>query len=264
MNGPISAASRPAEIAIVMAVLNRATVVQRAIDSVCSQTVPVELVVVDGGSTDGTVDILQRNGFAIAAWISEPDKGIYDAWNKGVERSKAPWLIFLGSDDELAGVDALEKLLPMLARLDDKTPLAYGRTIYVDGDGNPVREAGTSWKRLEPLYRAGVATLPPAVVYRRSAFDRAGAFDQGFRITGDYEWSLRATKTAPPAFLDLVVIRAGAGGISWGPRQQYKILFETRRGLKKNGSWRPNWRWYKGVARNWAYAHLDRFRGRRP
>lgn len=93
--------SRPL-ISIIVAVYNNAVTLQRCIDSVASQSYPhKELVIIDGGSTDGTVEIIKRNSDKIDCWVSEPDRGIYHAFNKGLDRTKGDWIYFLGSDDYL-------------------------------------------------------------------------------------------------------------------------------------------------------------------
>ena len=87
-------------ISIIVAVYNGEKTLQRCIDSVFSQTYPhKELIIIDGGSTDGTVDILQTNNDKITYWKSEPDNGIYQAWNKALDHAKSDWICFLGSDD---------------------------------------------------------------------------------------------------------------------------------------------------------------------
>ena len=90
------------KISIIVAVYNSKKTLQRCIDSVFSQTYPhKELIIIDGGSTDGTVDILRANNDKITYWKSEPDNGIYQAWNKALDHAKSDWICFLGADDYL-------------------------------------------------------------------------------------------------------------------------------------------------------------------
>ena len=89
-------------ISIVVSVFNGADTLQQCIDSVTDQTYPaVELIVIDGGSTDGTREILLRNASKLAYWVSEPDRGIYHAWNKALVHAQGDWISFLGADDYL-------------------------------------------------------------------------------------------------------------------------------------------------------------------
>ena len=93
---------------IIIATYNAAKYLETALQSVFSQTVnDYELILIDGGSKDGTVEIIKKHQDRIAYWVSEKDQGIYDAWNKGVEQAKGDWVLFIGSDDTLVP-DALE------------------------------------------------------------------------------------------------------------------------------------------------------------
>src|SRR5512138_2868657 len=94
-------------VSVVTPVFNGAATLARCIESVAGQTYPnVEHLVADGGSADGTTGVLRRAG--VAWWVSEPDRGIYDAINKGIDESHGEWLYFLGADDVVATPDALE------------------------------------------------------------------------------------------------------------------------------------------------------------
>lgn len=97
-------------ISIIVAVFNGKITLQHCIDSVAQQTYPnKELIIIDGGSKDGTVNLLEENRNKISYWISEPDRGIYNAWNKGLEQTTGKWIIFLGADDYLWDVRVLER-----------------------------------------------------------------------------------------------------------------------------------------------------------
>ena len=105
------------KISVVMAVFNRVSVVEQALSSVAEQTYKnIELIVIDGGSTDGTVDIIKKYADAgkVAYWCSEPDNGIYDAFNKGVQHATGKYVQFLGSDDALCDEYSIEKIVEEL------------------------------------------------------------------------------------------------------------------------------------------------------
>src|ERR1700732_3837604 len=98
--------SKPADIdefppvSIITAVFNGQDSIASCIQSVLRQNYPnIEHIIVDGGSTDGTVEVLRHYGGQIATWISEPDAGVYDAWNKGLKLASGHWIAFLGADD---------------------------------------------------------------------------------------------------------------------------------------------------------------------
>ena len=92
--------ARLPRISVVIAVYNGAQTIQRALDSIFEQTYrDLEVVVIDGGSTDGTQAILEHNASQIAYWVSEPDRGVYNAWNKALDHVTGDWVCFLGADD---------------------------------------------------------------------------------------------------------------------------------------------------------------------
>src|SRR5690348_14220883 len=95
-------------VSLIIAVYNGASTIVKCLNSVAAQTYGSrELIVIDGGSTDGTVDILRCNADQLSYWISEPDTGVYNAWNKGLARARGEWIAFLGADDYLWTPDAL-------------------------------------------------------------------------------------------------------------------------------------------------------------
>src|SRR5688572_26809863 len=90
------------KVSIITAVYNGDLYLEQTIQSVLAQTYAnIEYIVIDGGSKDGTVAILKKYASKLAYWVSEPDKGIYDAWNKGVQAATGEWIAFLGADDLL-------------------------------------------------------------------------------------------------------------------------------------------------------------------
>src|SRR5665647_574950 len=100
-------------ITIIVAVYNGAKTLQRCVDSVSDQTyLNKELIIIDGGSKDGTIDILMANNDKITYWQSEPDSGIYNAWNKALGHANGDWIYFLGSDDYLWKSNVFEEIIP--------------------------------------------------------------------------------------------------------------------------------------------------------
>src|SRR6478672_9493040 len=127
--------SRP-KISVVIAVRNGAPTIQHALDSVFEQTMEAELVVIDGASTDDTSDILARNANRIAYWVSEPDRGVYEAWNKGLAHVTGDWIQFLGADDTFHAPDTLARMASVLDDVEDRYRLVYGTIIIVRADGS--------------------------------------------------------------------------------------------------------------------------------
>lgn len=108
------------KITIITAVYNRVDKIEQCISSVVSQTYDnFEYIIIDGGSTDGTVDVIKKYDEQIAYWYSGPDSGIYDAWNKGLSRATGEYINFIGSDDAMLGTRVLENVVEKIKPEDD-------------------------------------------------------------------------------------------------------------------------------------------------
>jgi len=226
-------------VTFIVAVLDGESTLQRCIDSVSRQTsTSRELIVIDGGSTDGSVEIVKANSGAIADWVSEPDGGIYHAWNKGVARAKGDWVCFLGADDRLHDSRVLEKISPHLAvAFAQQRTIVYGQVAMVNKSGVEVAHLGMPWATACKRFVQGTYCLPtPGVMFHRSLFERLGYFDASNRIAGDYEFLLRELKTSEPCFLPhIVVTDMQHGGISSRPENTLLSLREVRAARVKHG-----------------------------
>jgi len=201
------------QVSIVIATLDAEDTLPACLDSIRSQTyVSREVIIIDGGSTDGSQNVIERNEDLVASWVSEPDHGIYDAWNKGVERSSGEWICFLGADDSFAAPDVLGKLV-VLASDRVEVDLVHGKSRVYDAQGKLKRVHGADWE-WRTFKRAMGVIAHPGALHHRLVFDRLGKFDTRFRIAGDYEFLLRAGPRLRTAFLDKVVVDMGGGGIS--------------------------------------------------
>jgi glycosyltransferase involved in cell wall biosynthesis len=178
-------------VSIVTPTLQRATHLEGTLRSVRGQTYPlVEHIVVDGRSTDGTIELLERYaGTYDLRWISEPDRGMYDAINKGLRMARGQILAYLNSDD-LYLPWTIEAFVAALAAHSD-AGLAYGDAIRLDEIASrviPVFQA--------PVDASAVASfgslIQPAVAMRREVFEALGDFDDGLRYVADLEYWLRA------------------------------------------------------------------------
>jgi GT2 family glycosyltransferase len=158
-------------------------------------TIDAELVVVDGGSADGTAEWLAREVPARPesriVWQSMPDAGIADAWNKGVVLSSGQWLLFLGADDRLSSAQDLRSVIESLRSVPDAV-MAVAMPVEI------VSPSGTLLTTLRPQLGSPAAfpvtsSLPhQGVFHRRDMWRRLGPFDTSFEIASDYEFLLRA------------------------------------------------------------------------
>lgn len=205
------ASERPL-VSVVIGVLNGARTLERCIDSVVQQTLPRrELIVQDGGSTDATVEILQRRTADIAHWTSEPDRGLYDAWNRALAHCRGEYICFLGCDDELADPFTLERLAPFMTR-PEPPDLVCSLAAHTDARGRFVKTLGRAWD-WAGMKRSQVIAHP-GMLHHASLFARHGTFDQDYRIAGDYEFLLRLGPATRAVFVDQITVRMGANGMS--------------------------------------------------
>jgi glycosyltransferase involved in cell wall biosynthesis len=198
-------------LSLVIPVFNAAATLEATLRSCLAQRgVALELIVVDGGSTDGSVEIVRRHADRLAWWVSERDGGIYDAWNKGLARATQPWIAFFGADDTWAHPEAAARLMALARH--PEVNLVTARLRKTAHNGVPARVFGEPWSMRRMRMFMGVAHA--GMPHHRSLFDRHGAFDTRFRIAGDYDFLLRAGPDIRAAYLDEVVAEMGGAGVS--------------------------------------------------
>ncbi|GAB1234019.1 glycosyltransferase family 2 protein [Ferrigenium sp. UT5] len=241
----------PPLITIIIAALNNKKTLQHCIDSVARQTYPnKELIVIDGGSTDGTVDLLEANREQIRTWISEPDRGIYNAWNKGLARAQGEWICFLGADDYFWDGRVLEREAAQLETLPSDIRVAYGRIMLLNNEGVTLYPVGAPWEKIKGRFRQIMCIPHPGAMHRRSIFERHGQFDETFRIAGDYELLLRELNEADAFFMpDIITVAMRQGGISSTPANSLRQLREVRRAQRMHGHYLPGRFWLMAAVR---------------
>jgi glycosyltransferase involved in cell wall biosynthesis len=258
-------ASGNASYSIITAAYNCQAVIERCIRSVERQTHrDREHIIVDGGSTDGTVEVIRRNATNLAYWVSEPDRGIYDAWNKGLARARGEWILFLGADDYLWAHDTLQRLAPFLADAYPPIRLVYGEVVLVNERGEVTQRLGKPWEAVRDRFRQVMCLPHTGLLHHRSLFDAHGGFDESYRIGGDYEMLLRELRSGQARFVpELVVSAMGHGGASTDPARSLQMILEFRRAQVQHGLGRPGRHWLAAHARARMLAMLWRLLGRR-
>lgn len=226
------------KISIVTAVYNSCETVAAALDSALSQSdVNIELVVIDGGSTDGTLEVLQSYTDRLDVLVSEPDRGIYDALNKGIQRASGDVVGFLHSDDLFADAGVLSRVAAAFAVPD--VAAVYGDLLYVrrDSPEQVVRywRSGTFSGR-----RLGWGWMPPhpTLYVRREAYENYGLFDTSFRIAADYDFILRllGRDGVGVHYIPEVLVKMRVGGASnRSLRNIARKSSEDLRALRRNG-----------------------------
>jgi len=225
------------KISVVMAVYNGAASLQHCLDSYIAQTYPnKELILIDGGSTDGSVDILKANAEHIAYWVSEKDRGIYHAWNKGLEKVTGDWVCFIGSDDYWWADDVFEKMAPSLIDAYPPVRVVYGTIAVLDKSGQVLRYNGRPWEEAKNDFRHTQAIPHPGCMHHRTLFETHGHFDESLRIAGDYDLLLRELKDGDALFVPgVTTVGFRHGGVSNSPKAMSALLKELRGIYKKHG-----------------------------
>ena len=203
-------------ISVVTVSFNAAATIADTLASVARQTgVDYEHIIVDGGSRDGTMDVVHQHDHDRLSAKSEPDAGIYDAMNKGVARATGDYLLFLNADDYLARPDALALAAESLGLTD--SDCLFADTQFVVNGGNTARQRLYSARSFAPWWlRVGAQPPHPSMFMRRALVRDLGGFDTSYRIAGDFDLVARAVlgRGASFAKLPVVLTHFRPGGVS--------------------------------------------------
>lgn len=222
-------------ISIITIVYNNVRDIAYTLASVAQQSYPhVEYIVIDGGSTDGTRDVIQQYAAHIDILVSEKDKGIYDAMNKGLARATGDYVLFLNSGDTLYDADTLRTVV---ARGND-ADIIYGETKLVDedrrivGDRRHKAPEQFDWRS----FRYGMSICHQAMYVRRSI---ALPYDTNYQLSADIDWAIRAAKQAKTTqHVHAVVAKYLVGGMSqkrhWQSLKERYEIFKKHYGTVAN------------------------------
>lgn len=198
-------------LSIIVATYNAAATLQRCLETIVAQTfVEWEIIIADGGSNDGTLDIIRRYKNHVAHWHSQRDAGIYDAWNQALSHAAGEYVCFLGADDGWHSSDALERVFTAIGS--GQYDLVTGRGALVDSHGKRIVEFGGPWNYRKVARRMTICH--PGALHRRDLFVRFGLFDIGYRISADYDFLLRLPTNLRTLHVDAALVDVADGGIS--------------------------------------------------
>ncbi|HMT72912.1 MAG TPA: glycosyltransferase family 2 protein [Chitinophagaceae bacterium] len=218
------------KLSIVTINYNNAEGLQKTIESVVKQSFKAfEYIIIDGGSSDGSNELLNKHNDSISYWVSEPDKGIYNAMNKGIKKAQGEYLLFLNSGDYLFDNNTIENVLPLLKGED----IIAGQLVHF----NEERE----WYNNPPDTPAfdffTISSLPhPATFIKRELFEKYGYYSEQLKICSDWKFFMDVLVIHKRSYkkVDFFISMFNEDGISSDPNNLKKIKEERRQVIVKD------------------------------
>lgn len=224
------------KISVITVTFNSAKTVADTLASVAMQTHPdIEHLIIDGASSDGTVEIVRMHARTQTRLISESDRGIYDAMNKGIALASGEVIGFLNSDDFFANAEVLSKIAD--AFQDSAVDACYADLVYVSQDNSRVVRYWKSKPFAKGYFAKGWCPAHPTFYIRQSALQRFGLFDLSFKLAADFELMARYLESGAikSVYIPHVLVRMRIGGTS---NQSYRNVWKQNKeifmALQKN------------------------------
>lgn len=225
-------------ISLITVSYNSNKTISDTINSVLSQTYPnIEYIIVDGGSTDGSVEVVRSFGTKISKFISEPDKGIYDAINKGIRLATGEIIGILNSDDFFYDKNVIQNIADAFAQGD--VDAVYGDVFFVDKNNlSSVKRYYSSGSFKPGKFKFGFMPAHPSFFCRRELFEKFGYYKEDYKIGADFELLLRfmLINKIKYKYLDIVTTVMRTGGASNKSfKSNLALNKEILRACKENG-----------------------------
>lgn len=202
------------KVSVITVVYNGHDYIESAIQSVLSQTYKnIEYIIIDGGSTDGTLDIINKHKSKIAKFISEKDEGLYDAMNKGIKMVTGDIIGILNSDDFYADKSVIERVAEAMER--EQADALWGDLVYVKADNeSKITRVWKSSSYESGKFQKGWMPPHPTFFVRKSVYDQFGLFRADFKIAADYELTLRFLEKnkIKGIYLPVTLVKMRTGG----------------------------------------------------
>ena len=231
-------------ITIITPSFNQVAYLERTIRSVLDQNYPnLEYIIVDGGSTDGSVDIIQRYSDQLAWWVSEPDHGQTEAINKGLKRATGDWVAWQNSDDIY--YPGCFHDLAVAAEKHPEAGLIIGNMMLIDEQDRFLRDICYVRPSYKSLLAEGMVLANQSAFWHRRIQEKIGLLDERFRCSFDYEWFLRVVQNAGCVHVNRVWGALRLHGETKTSQQGPLFEAENKKILKKQQL--PLWekKWYK-------------------
>ena len=225
------------KVSIITVCYNAQKYIQSCIDSVLAQDYPnIEYIIIDGNSKDNTVAILESYGNKISKWISEPDKGLYDAMNKGLSIATGDLIGFLNADDLLAYDSAIREVVETLAA--QKTDALIAEVVHTQEENTDEIIRHHHSRGYKPThFEWGMMPAHLSFYTKKAFYDKFGGYDTQFRICADYDLMMRFlyVNKLSYCYYPKVLVKMRTGGISnQGLKSIVRINKEIKRACEKN------------------------------
>jgi len=202
-----------------------------ALRSVLDQD-PLEVLIQDGGSTDGTAALIAELDDPRVSFVSEPDRGQSDALNRAIARARGEWIVWLNVDDLVRP--------GLLAAADPDADIVYGDFEWIDDDGAQLRHFAPGPEfSARRLLADGCFVFSGAMLIRRSLFDRFGPIDESLRLTMDYDWFLRVAPHVRARYVPRTLAAFRVHGDSKTSAMSWGVFRETGRVRRRHGGYGP-------------------------
>lgn len=225
-------------ITIITVCYNRSTTIEKAIKSVLNQNYQnIEYIIIDGNSTDGTQKVIESYRDRLSHYISEPDKGMYDAINKGLQLATGDVIGLMHSDDEFYDEKVISSIVKRF-NFEQNIQGVYGDGIYVSNDTEErlIRNRIGGAFSLQKI-RSGWLPLHPTVYLKKATIDQYGLYNLDFKIASDTEFLLRYLYKykIKMSYINTYIVKMKMGGMSTSMKRAFEVLYEDYKIYKFHG-----------------------------
>ncbi|MFN8790910.1 MAG: glycosyltransferase family 2 protein [Bdellovibrionales bacterium] len=219
------------KVSVITASYNSAKALAYTIEQMRNVTYPdLEFIVIDGGSSDETAELLRKSQDIVTKWISEKDKGIYDAWNKGLALATGEWIAFVGAGDYYLP-NGIQSYIDYIKAQPRRLDFCSSQIEIFSEDGGPSRVVGAPWNW--DTFRRYMNVAHVGALHRRQLFQEYGKFSSDLKVVGDYEFLCRPGPDLQAGYFKSITARMVMGGVSNGFYGQEELMkVKVKMGLR--------------------------------
>lgn len=223
------------KISVITVCKNVKTEIEKTILSVITQTYhDIEYIIIDGKSTDGTLDVVEKYRNDISQIISESDTGLYNAMNKGVKRARGDYLFFLNADDVFMHDNVVTLVVEALYK-NPGIDLLYGDILFLAGDTGKIYLHEYFFRDTLQFIQGSI--IQQAFFFHKKVFERIGKFNEAYRICADYEWLIKALivnkRRISAGHINIPLVTFYSGGLSTNASSREKHEKERKAVIKE-------------------------------